>query len=335
MSRETIEWLNDNTLIGFTSKRGTAWHDREGSDNHFDGAIPLETVRERLFNWEAIPSPVYIEDGDGFKAIPNRTAWSRSDNGFTMGVFTDGYQGHGYSQTLLKNVSHILDVSEGELAIGSAGLLRGGGQAWVQIEMEETVKTEQGFDFRPFLLAVDSFDGTLALSYGRKIQATVCDNTMEAALSESGQSFKLKHTKNSGLKLSEARDALNIIYDTADTFSAELKALCETTVTDDQWNAFLDLEVPLPTDPDKKRGITMSLTKRDELNRLYKKDERVAPWTGTKFGVLQATNTYAQHSAIFRGAQKAERVMSNVLSGKSAEQDKASMMNLNRVLQLA
>lgn len=29
MSRETLEDLNANTLIGFTDKRGQAWHYRE------------------------------------------------------------------------------------------------------------------------------------------------------------------------------------------------------------------------------------------------------------------------------------------------------------------
>ena len=41
MSRETLSWLNTNTLIGFTDKRGTAWHwgaEEQGEQsNHFSG----------------------------------------------------------------------------------------------------------------------------------------------------------------------------------------------------------------------------------------------------------------------------------------------------------
>ena len=46
MSTETIEWLNQNVLVGFTEKRGEAWHYRAGSQNgetnHYKGAIPLK-----------------------------------------------------------------------------------------------------------------------------------------------------------------------------------------------------------------------------------------------------------------------------------------------------
>lgn len=39
----------------------------------------------------------------------------------------------------------------------------------------------------------------------------------------------------------------------------------------------------------------MAECKRDALNRLYRHDERVAPWAGTGLGVVQAVNTYAHH----------------------------------------
>jgi hypothetical protein len=49
MSKETLQHLNANTLIGFTDKRGHAWHYRaeeQGDEpNHYLGAIPLGDVR--------------------------------------------------------------------------------------------------------------------------------------------------------------------------------------------------------------------------------------------------------------------------------------------------
>jgi hypothetical protein len=44
MSRETLKYLNTNTLIGNTAHRGTAWHYRaeeQGEEsNHYPGPIP-------------------------------------------------------------------------------------------------------------------------------------------------------------------------------------------------------------------------------------------------------------------------------------------------------
>lgn len=59
MSRETAKWLNTNTLIGFTGKRGHAWHYRShlqsAEPNHYPGAVPVDDVRRRLFDWEPQP----------------------------------------------------------------------------------------------------------------------------------------------------------------------------------------------------------------------------------------------------------------------------------------
>jgi phage/plasmid-like protein (TIGR03299 family) len=332
MSKETMQWLNDNTLIGYTDKRGNAWHHRAGATNHFPGPIPVETVRDRLFKWNAVSSPVYIEsaDGEGFEPIPNKTAWVRDDTRAVLGVFSEGYQGHGYNEWLINNVASIVDTSAGDLAIGSAGLLKGGAVAWVQIETADTVKTEQGFDFRPFLLATTSFDGTVATQYGNKVQATVCDNTLEAALGEKGQVFKLKHTKNSGMKIADAREALKIIFDSADDFSAQVKALTETSVSDAQWAQFLDAHVPVPEE--QGRGKTVSEAKRETLGALWQHDERVSPWKGTALGVLQAVNTFNTHEAIVRKVVRQDRMMQNVISGKLGTADADAMAQLNKIL---
>ena len=53
MSRETLQHLNTNTLIGNTDARGTAWHYRaeeQGAEtNHYPGPIPVRDVERRLF----------------------------------------------------------------------------------------------------------------------------------------------------------------------------------------------------------------------------------------------------------------------------------------------
>jgi phage/plasmid-like protein (TIGR03299 family) len=169
MSRETLEWLSNNTLIGFTEKRGHAWHHRAGDQNWYPGAIPVEDVRKRLFAWHAQERPIYVGgEGDPFTAqlnayeIPGSKAIVRSDSGNVLGIFKDGYQPHQYDEWLLDNVATILDDS---LQIGSAGLLKGGAVAWVSVEMPETLETVQGIRFRPFLLAATSFDGSVATTY--------------------------------------------------------------------------------------------------------------------------------------------------------------------------
>ncbi len=42
----------------------------------------------------------------------------------------------------------------------------------------------------------------------------------------------------------------------------------------------------------------MAENRREVLQRLYRHDERVAPWAGTAWGVVQAVNTMTHHEAV-------------------------------------
>lgn len=338
MSKETLEWLNNNTLIGFTEKRGNAWHyrasDQGTESNHYIGAVPVADVLRRLFHWQAIEVPVFVSvpadietatgidsEGNGFRMVPlvDRKAIARNDSYEILGLFKSGYNPHQYETWLLDNVANILDDS---LAIGSAGLLRNGAQAWVSVEVPDSVTTPEGFEFRPNLLACTSFDGSLATTYKRVVTAVVCDNTLSAGLGESGQVMKVKHSKHSGMKIADARDALAIIHTMSDDFASEIARLTQWEVTDKAWDSLLDRLVPI--DESNKRSVTVGDKKRDELNSLYRFDSRCAPWVGTALGVLQAWNTYAHHVTPTRGnTLRAERNMVDVLTDKMAKNDES------------
>ncbi|WP_158889064.1 DUF932 domain-containing protein [Amycolatopsis anabasis] len=331
MSRETSQWLNTNVLIGFTDKRGHAWHYRasdQGSEpNHYPGAIPLPDVRRRLFDWTAEPEPVFVQGKFGLRQVPNTIAVTASDNGDVLGIHTDTYDIHQYQDWLLHKVGLILDDG---LAIGSAGLLRERKQAWVSVEVPDTITTPEGVEFRPNLLACTSHDGSLSTTYKRVVTNVVCDNTMAAGLREHGQQFSVRHSANSGFRIVEARDALAMVHTVAEDFAAEVKALCATTVTDRAWRAFLDAHTPVPQEDGRSR--TTALKQRSALTRLWTSDSRVSPWRGTAWGVVQAVNTFTHHEATVRNASRPERNMSRTVDGKIDKLDQSTVSTLGKVL---
>ena len=319
MSKETMQWLNQNTLIGFTDERGHAWHyrasDQGQEPNHYPGAIPLEDVRRRLFHWEAVEgtvtATVITDDGVLSVTDPTRKAIVRPDTEAILGLFKTGYVMHQPSEWLIDNVAYLLDDT---LSCGSAGLLRGGAVAWVQIEVPETITTPEGVAFRPHLTAATSFDGSLATTYGRAVTATVCDNTLSLAIRSMGdQKLKVRHSRYSNLKLESAREALAIVHETADEFSKQVADLCAITVTDKQWAKFLDEVNPIPKDDGRAKTIAQG--KRDRLTGMYDHDARVAPWRGSAFGVVQAINTWAHHEQSFKGDDRGERNMTLAVMG--------------------
>lgn len=337
MSEESARWLNTMTLIGFKEKRGTAWHYRaayQGDEpNHYDGPIPVEDVLRRLFNFTVDPEPIFRlnKETGTFDTIEGRKAMVTSDTGETLGLFKAGYQGHQYQEWLIDHVNQIL--GEG-LGIASAGLLKNRAQAWVQVEAPENVQTKEGVIFRPFVLATTSFDGSLATTYKNGVTLTVCDNTLRASLSEEGSVYKVKHSKYGTFSLHDASQALGLIEQSADAFSAQVTDLCDWTVTDAQFDEFMSKLVPIPEAKENvsTRGRTMAITKNDVMRDLYENDDRVAPWNGTAFGVLQAVNTYNQHEAAIRGdAGRAMRNMENVVSGKLGTADLDAITKLREV----
>jgi phage/plasmid-like protein (TIGR03299 family) len=346
MSRETLEWLNQNTLIGFSEKRGRAWHYRQGSDNHYVGAIPVDDVRKRLFDWHAeehpimlgydvpteSPTPFILPSGDN---IPGFKAWVHPKTGEVLGVHKETRALHQYDEWLLDVASPIL--GEG-VDIATAGVLRGGRVAWVQFEVPETFQTPEGVTFRPFVLARSSMDGSVATTYSRAITNTVCDNTMAIAATEhGGQRIVFRASGNNDVKLKDAREALGLIDVAARDFSEQVSTLASTPFSPRAFSELVKVIVPgekPEVDADKRALAHWKRVqeKRDFVHDLYRFDERVMAWTGTAFGAWQAFNTYDQHERKLRGSNRVERNQLQVLKG---QQDRMDANILATIVELA
>ena len=338
MSSETQEWLENNTLIGYTAERGHAWHYRRGNTNHYEAAIPVEDVRRRLYSWEPVLGPVQTQIPNPSNPTeyltvedPDRQVVVRPDTREILGVFGSSFVPHSYDEWLIRNVETILDA---KIKIGSAGLLKRGAVAWVQVEMKDTIHHKSGVSFRPFLTSATSLDGSLTTTYLTGNSVVVCDNTLSAALGSAATIVKKKHTTNSLKGIADVRAALGLLIGTADAFVAELDALTAEVVTDPTFDLFLDAAVPVS--PDAGRSQTMAQNKQDALRKLWNHDTRVAPWRNSAWGVVQAMNTYQQHESIIRGAAnqgggRTERTQLDFLHGKVDAFDQGTLAMLRKV----
>ena len=340
MSKETMEWLNSNILVGYTDERGHAWHyrqDLQGTEpNHYTGAVPTADILRRLFSWSAISAPVFVrvpatlDDATGvddngnptkFVELENRQAILRDDNFNLMEIFKGSYRSHQYAEWLVQNLANMVDD---EINFGSAGLLKNGAVAFVSLEMPESVEVIEGFSVRPHLLATTSHNGMLATTYKSVSTFVVCDNTHAMAMGEKTNQFKTRHSKNSAMRIQNARDALGIVHAMKDDIMTQVLALSAHKVSDAQWQKVLNTLNPIPAmeiDQSNKASVTRAENKRDELVSLYNFDTRVAPWKGSALGVLQAFNTY-NHHVVGTNDNRVERNMMNALMGKTEQSDR-------------
>ncbi len=362
MSKETLEWLNSNTMLGFTAHRekyanmgwginfneatgrNEAWWHTDDFKNGYPDAIPASEVERVLFNWE--PEEVEImfkrrrgvtednmdaRDGIGpFQWVPSvkSKAIMHPDTDYEFGVFgIDTYKVHTYQQWLVENVSKMLDS---EVGIGTAGLLREGGVAYVGLELPDSIEAA-GMDIRPMLLACTSLDGTKATTYKMVTQVPICDNTLDLALQGDGNTFKIKHSSRSLGRLMNARDALGVVYKHAEDITAFLDTLSNVDVTDAQFKQIVAAIKPIPeptTETQKgkvvvtnQRAITIAENLHYDLNAMWATDPRCKAWNGTLLGAFQTVNTWHNHERP-QNDNGVDRVMTATISGQVGKFDR-------------
>jgi len=59
-------------------------------------------------------------------------------------------------------------------------------------------------------------------------------------MAERAQQIKIRHSRNSKLKLAKARQALNVIHEITYDLAAEVARLCAVGASGTAWRAFLD-----------------------------------------------------------------------------------------------
>lgn len=316
--------ITDLTIIG---DGGSPY----ASETH-PGFIPLAKV-EDLFDFDARFSKMYVPDGAGGVAeIPKRKAVVHGKTGDVLNVVGNGYTIHQFRDVLLANVSALLDTAKGDLGILGAGLLDNGAVGWVQIAPSEGVVIEGDANL-PTLTVVTSHSGKYATSYRTGLFRFRCSNQLSGSMRRRQQRnvYKIRHTRHSKMHLTNAREALGIMWETAATAADDIRTLIDTAFTDQQFTELVARLNPVPK-PDSDGIVPVgSLTRwenrRDDLLTMWNTDERVG-YRGTTWGAVQAFSTYRQHEAPFRGARsntisRGGRNMAQVLAGHYARADVA------------
>lgn len=343
MSKETLKHLNENVLIGFVEKRGRAWHFRknlQGSEpNHYNGPIPIDDVRRRIFNWRVVESvSVTATFPDGTtQSVPNQKMLVRSDTQAVLGVHSERYRVHDFQEWLLENVSLLLDD---DLRIGSAGLLEGGKTAWVQVERPDNVNVA-GLEVRPHIIATSSHDGKRPTLYKACYTIVVCDNTRARALRESSPEIRVKHSVRSIPKLIKAREKLQIHFSemAIAEFGKEIEDLMRIKVSDDEFSRFLnawsDSELRSRASSRSASGRTKEQVSPavDLVEQLWREDVRCEPFRGSAFGVLQTINTWRQHvKPLMRGKDRVAAQYLDTIMGKTEVLDRAVLTTLSHIV---
>jgi phage/plasmid-like protein (TIGR03299 family) len=288
----------------------------------------LQQVRE-YFDWTAERSPAeyavtHSADEGETRLAPRHIVW-HSETGGYLGDVSPSYALHQYSETLVDNISTLLDQSD--LRVKHYGQFDGGAVGFVQVEFP-TTSQRADVEYSTWISAVSSHNGSFATSYLSGNDLITCSNSVRSAVAKANGLIKIRHTRNSQLRVAEAREALGVMFHTDETFGDLVDSMLGVKVTQNDFNRL----VREFTKPDGKEGkaATIATNAEDRLHAMWETDTRVAPWHGTGFGAFQAFNTFDLWERPVRGGEREDRNMQRTLAGL----DK-SASHVQRVLALA
>lgn len=239
--------------------RETPWHGlgtmvQEAPDS-------ANALRLAGLDWDVIQKPIMTEDG---LPVPGFKANIRSTDRQVLGVVTDRYK-------IVQNEEAFAftDALLGEgVTYETAGSLQNGRRTWLLARLPQRYIIS-GDEITPYLVFMNSHDGTGAIKAAMTPIRVVCQNTLNLALSTAKRSWATNHTGNIEGKLTDAKYTL--LY--ADQYMAELgktiDSLKRTKLTDRQVYEYIDVLFPLLDSPTELQKKNMLRMKEEVKMRFY------------------------------------------------------------------
>jgi len=151
-----------------------------------------------------------------------------------------------------------------------------------------------------YLIVWTSHDGSVAVQAAITPVRVVCQNTLNLAMRNSKQSFKIRHTQTAEGRILAARQALGLTFQYADEFEKEAQELFQTAFTDKQFSQLINTIYPKP-EKDAKGALKKWENKVVLIDELYHNSPTNSTIKGTAWGAL---NALTERLDYFRSARK-------------------------------
>ncbi len=280
--------------MAYVEDRGTPWH---GLGTPVPG---LMTAAEALvaaeLDWDVEFQTVQAGNG---RLFPNKRATVRASDGAPLGIVGDRYQ-------IIQNRDAFAFadnlVDSGEAKYETAGSLHGGKRVFLSMELghlDINVKGDDS-DTKMFLMLTNSHDSATAAEGVITPIRTVCQNTLNLALSTAKASFKIRHTGDITAKLLQAREALGISFKYAEDFGKLAQRLALKKVTDAQVLDILQNAV-FPIDVETASEERLAEHASTLAMENYLQSENLDPIRGTAWGALNGIAEFVDYGMTYKG----------------------------------
>lgn len=237
-------------LAAFASLREPAWH---ALGTVFDKPVKTEEMLKlaHLHGWN-IRFLDLKEELPGYNFVKEAKLVIR-DNPFVKGQKDVlGTVGKRYNIFSNEDIFDFGDkLTNGRRRWETAGSIKGGAQVFATlVETSDIVLDPKGSKdvIKKYLMLTSSHDGSGTLIAKKVNTRVVCQNTLNVAMGERGDEFRIRHTQGMETKLADAQAALGFAQAYDDAFEAEAQKMIETQVNKDQFVEIVKGIYPEPED---------------------------------------------------------------------------------------
>jgi phage/plasmid-like protein (TIGR03299 family) len=315
---------NSKGFNAFVSYAAPAWHNLGTTLNN-----PLTTadaLNQGGLNYQVLKLPNIHLLPDGQELISN-------DSFFTVRTDVNKVLGSrlGKDYEVMQNIDALNVVDEilqaGTATIETAGAIDEGRKVFICLKVAKDITVGSSDTVKQYVLICNSHDGSLAITAMPTNVRVVCNNTLSAALRNSQDKIKIRHTSNANYRLSEAAKILKLMSANTAANEDNYNQMANTVISKEQMFNYFGNVFLTPTEikelQEGKRAKEVISTRKenilsDVVNFANKGQGQAIAMKGTDFTMWSAYNAVTGFITRKKYGSPSDRANS-MLFGSAAE----------------
>lgn len=245
-----------------------------------------DALQMSSLNWDVLNNPIFDASGN---VIEGWVANTRSTDNEVLGIVGRRYQ-------IVQNTD-AFDFTNSLVQQGvkfeKAGCFHHGKAVWLLASLPP--KNILGDDFDPYIVFINSHDGTGAIKVCMIPTRIACSNALNFALKNASRTWSSRHMGNISQKLIEAKHTLGLANDYMSSLDVEANRLVNIPFSENQFEKVFDKIFPIDTSKDSNRKISNVMDIKEGMFKALKAPD-LANFTGTAWQVLNAVTDFVDHA---------------------------------------
>jgi phage/plasmid-like protein (TIGR03299 family) len=293
--------------VAFALRGTPAWHNLANRIFSQDESVSTQLMLDeaKLSNWNVRLSPIAEHIPAEWNDTSNAQFVIRT-NPFNSGTDVLSTVGSRYkviqNEELFSFADNLLD-GDSRCAWESAGSLKNGKVVFGSLTVpREMVLDPQGANDKTklYLIVWTSHDGSVAVQAAITPVRVVCQNTLNLAMRNAKQSFKIRHTQSADGRIQIARETLGLTFGYFDEFEKQAQELFKQEITDAEFSKLIRTIYPKP-EKDSKGALKKWENKVVLIDDLYFNSPTNTNIKGTKWGAFNALTERLDYFRTSRG----------------------------------